>query len=48
MGLAADLLARFLGVYVVMPIPNVRPVEMKELQMVMQHIKAGDEISAVC
>ena len=48
MGRAADLLARFLGVYVVMPIPNVRHIEMKELQMVMQHIKADDEISAVC
>ncbi|MDX2426905.1 MAG: response regulator [Cycloclasticus sp.] len=48
MGRAADLLARFLGVYVVMPIPNVRHIEMKELQMVIQHIKADEKISAVC
>ncbi len=48
MGRAADLLARFLGVYVVMPIPNVKYTEINDLQMALQHVKSEDAISAVC
>lgn len=48
MGRAADLLARLLGVFVIMPIPNVKHIEINELEMAMQHIKASDSISAVC
>lgn len=48
MGRAADLLARFLGAYVVMPIPNVKYTEIDDLQMALHHIKADDSISAVC
>jgi len=48
MGRAADLLARLLGAFVVMPIPNVKHIEINELEMAMQHIKSDDSISAVC
>jgi len=48
MGRAADLLARLLGAFVVMPIPNVKHIEINELEMAMQHIKSNDSISAVC
>ena len=48
MGRAADLLARLLGVFVEMPIPNVKHIELNELEMAMQHIKSSDSISAVC
>lgn len=48
MGRAADLLARFLGVYVLMPVPNIRKTEIDDLQLVLQNIKADDSISAVC
>jgi len=48
MGRAADLLARLLGVFVMMPIPNVKHIEINELEMAVQHIKSNDSISAVC
>lgn len=48
MGRAADLLARLLGAFVKMPIPNVKHIEISELEMAMQHIKSNDSISAVC
>ena len=48
MGRAADLLARLLGAFVMMPIPNVKHIEINELEMAMQHIKSNDSISAVC
>ena len=48
MGRAADLLARLLGAFVMMPIPNVKHIEINELEMAMQHIKSNDAISAVC
>lgn len=48
MGRAADLLARLLGAFVIMPIPNVKHIEINELEMAMQHIKSNDSISAVC
>lgn len=48
MGRAADLLARLLNSFVKMPIPNVKHIEISELEMAMQHIKSNDSISAVC
>jgi len=48
MGRAADLLARLLNAFVIMPIPNVKHIEINELEMAMQHIKSNDSISAVC
>lgn len=48
MGRAADLLARLLGAFVKMPIPNVKHIEISELEMAMQHIRSNDSISAVC
>jgi len=48
MGRAADLLARLLGAFVVMPIPCVKHIEISELEMAMQFIKSNDSISAVC
>ncbi len=48
MGRAADLLARLLDAFVVMPVPNVKHIEINELEMAMQHIKSDDAIAAVC
>ncbi len=48
MGRAADLLARLLGSFVVMPIPNVNMLEASELRMALQFIKGRDSQSAVC
>lgn len=48
MGRAADLLARLLNAFVKMPIPNVKHLEISELEMAMQHIKSDDSISAIC
>lgn len=48
MGRAADLLARLLGSFVVMPIPNVNMLEASELRMALQYIKGRDSQSAVC
>ena len=48
MGRAADLLARLLGSFVLMPIPNVKHIEISELKMAMQHIRSDDSVSAVC
>jgi len=48
MGRATDLLARLLDVFVIMPVPNVKHIEINELEMAMQHIKSDDSISAVC
>ncbi|HED34141.1 MAG TPA: response regulator [Gammaproteobacteria bacterium] len=48
MGRAADLLARLLDAFVVMPVPNVKHLEINELEMAMQHIKSDDSIAAVC
>lgn len=48
MGRAADLLARLLNTFVVMPIPNVKHLEISELEMAMAHVKSDDSISAVC
>lgn len=48
MGRAADLLARVLDAFVVMPIPNVNLLEMSELRMTLAHIDDGHSVSAVC
>lgn len=48
MGRAADLLARLLGSFILMPIPNVNMLEASELRMALQYIKGHDSQSAVC
>ena len=48
MGRAADLLARLLDVFVVMPIPNVNMIETSELRMMLDHLGAGEAVSSVC
>jgi chemotaxis protein CheY-P-specific phosphatase CheC len=48
MGRAADLLARLLNVFVVMPIPNVSIIEVTELRMALDAIAEDDTVSAVC
>ena len=48
MGRAADFLARLLGAFVVMPIPNVNMIEVAELRMALDEIAAGDNVTAVC
>jgi len=48
MGRAADLLARLLDVFVIMPIPNVNTIETTELHMALNHVAGGEKISAVC
>lgn len=48
MGRAAALLARVLGVYVQLPIPNVNVLEVGELQMALEDAARGDKVTAVC
>ena len=48
MGRAADLLARLLDVFVVLPIPNVNMIEMSELHMAVNQVADDDTLSAVC
>lgn len=50
MGRAADLLARLLNVFVIMPIPNVNIIETSELRMALTHISnnENESVSAVC
>lgn len=48
MGRAADLLARVLDAFVVMPIPNVNLLEMSELRMALTQVGEGGQVSAVC
>ncbi|WP_369602923.1 response regulator [Hahella sp. SMD15-11] len=48
MGQAADLLARLLDVFVVLPIPRVNLLEVTELQMALQAAEDRDTYSAVC
>lgn len=47
MGQAADLLARLLGVFVVLPVPNVNLLESGELQMTLAQSSNRDSVSAV-
>ena len=48
MGRAADLLARLLGAFVLMPIPNVNRIEATELHMALSQVAEDDTVSAVC
>ena len=48
MGQAADLLARLLGAFVVLPIPNVNVLEVSELHMALSAAAESDTLSAVC
>ena len=48
MGQAADLLARLLNVYVILPIPNVNLLEVNELQMALSELENSQSVSAVC
>jgi len=48
MGRAADLLARLLNVFVILPIPNINMFEKSELQMALRDIADNDNVSGVC
>lgn len=48
MGQAADLLARYLNVFVKLPIPNVNLIEVGELEMALAHTEDSTSYSAVC
>jgi chemotaxis protein CheY-P-specific phosphatase CheC/CheY-like chemotaxis protein len=48
MGQAADLLARYLNVFVKLPIPNVNLIEVGELEMALAHAEDTSSYSAVC
>lgn len=48
MGQAAALLARVLGAFVIMPIPNVNMLEVSELTMALSQISENNDVSAVC
>jgi len=48
MGQAADLLARVLDSFVIMPIPNVSMIEVSELQMAVHQAVEQERTSAVC
>lgn len=48
MGRAAALLARVLGVFIQLPIPNVNILEVGELHMALADAARGDQLTAVC
>ena len=48
MGRAADLLAKLLNAFVVMPIPLVNMIEVSELRMAIQQVNDNDTVSGVC
>ncbi|MFC3914241.1 response regulator [Pseudaeromonas sharmana] len=48
MGQAADLLARMLGGFVILPIPNVNVLEVSELHMALNSAAGAETLSAVC
>ena len=48
MGRAAALLARLLGVFVQLPVPNVNLFEVGELHMALADAQRGDGLTAVC
>ncbi|KZX82261.1 chemotaxis protein CheC [Oleiphilus sp. HI0009] len=48
MGQAADLLARYLNVFVKLPIPNVNIIDVGELEMALAHTEETSSYSAVC
>jgi len=48
MGRAADLLAKLLDVFVLLPIPNVNVLEVSELTMALKATESSKKISALC
>lgn len=48
MGQAAQLLAKLLGSFVIMPIPVVNMIEVSELRMAIQQVDDNDMVSGVC
>ena len=44
----ADLLARLLGAFVLLPIPNVNVLEVSELHMALSAAAESETLSAVC
>jgi chemotaxis protein CheY-P-specific phosphatase CheC/CheY-like chemotaxis protein len=48
MGRAAALLARVLGVFIQLPIPNVNILEVGELHMALADAARGEKLTAVC
>ncbi|WP_271412168.1 response regulator [Pseudomonas sp. Q1-7] len=48
MGRAGALLARVLGVFVQLPVPNVNLFEVSELHMALADTQRGERLSAVC
>ncbi len=48
MGRAAALLARVLGVFVQLPLPNVNMLEVGELHMALADAQGSDRLTAVC
>ena len=48
MGRAAALLARVLGVFVQLPVPNVNMLEVGELHMALADAQTSDRLTAVC
>ena len=48
MGRAADLLAKLLDVFVLLPIPNVNVLEVSELTMALKATEESQTVSALC
>ncbi|MCL1075808.1 response regulator [Shewanella dokdonensis] len=48
MGRAADLLAKLLDVFVLLPIPNVNVLEVSELTMALKATESSAKVSALC
>lgn len=48
MGQAGDLLARLLGAFVLLPIPNVNFIEVSELTMALFDIESAEQTSGIC
>ncbi|MFF7710856.1 response regulator [Pseudomonas sp. NPDC007930] len=48
MGRAAALLAKVLGVFVQLPVPNVNVLEVGELHMALADAQVGHELTAIC
>jgi chemotaxis protein CheY-P-specific phosphatase CheC len=48
MGRAADLLARLLNAFIILPIPKVNMIEMSDLRMALKQVADDDTLSAVC
>ncbi len=47
MGQAADLLARYMDAFVVLPVPSVKMMEITDLQMALMTIQQDEKVSAV-